>query len=88
MVKVNFEDKQLNDENESIEKRYESTICNDCRLKPATYFIVKGLGRYSDYTYSYVCISSKNKYDKLSTFGLEPQGITEVHNLQSLSTVG
>ena len=31
MVKVNFEDKQLNDENESIEKRYESTIC-DCTI--------------------------------------------------------
>ena len=37
MVKVNFEDKQLNDGNESIE----STICNDCGLKPVTYFVVR-----------------------------------------------
>ena len=32
MVKVNFEDKQLNDGNELIE----SMICNDCGLKPVT----------------------------------------------------
>ena len=81
MVKVNFEDKQLNDENESIEKQYESKICNDCGWKPATYFIVNGLGCYPDYTYGYVCISFKNRYDGLSAFGLEPQGIVEVYKL-------
>ena len=88
MVKVNFEDKQLNDENELIEKRYRTTTCNDCGSKSATYFIVKGLGCHPDYIYSYVCISCKNKYDRLSAFGLEPQGIVEVYNLQSSSTVG
>ena len=86
MVKMNMrkiEDttKQLKDENESIEKRYESTIFNDCGLKPVTYFIVKGLGCYLDYTDSYVCISCKSKYDGLSAFGLEPQGIVEVYKL-------
>ena len=83
MVKVNFEDKQLNDENESIEMRYRTTICNDCGLKPATYFIVKRLGCYPnyDYTDSYVCISCKNRYDGLSPFGLESQGIIEAYKL-------
>ena len=83
MVKVNFEDKQLNDENESIEKRYKSKICNDCGLKPPTYFMVKGLGCYSDSTYtdSHICILSRNRYDGLSAFGLEPQGIVEVYRL-------
>ena len=90
MVKVNFEDKQLNDEKESIEKQDESLICNDCGLKPTMYFIVKRSERYPDYDYtdSYVCIPCKNKYNGLSAFGLEPQGIVEVYNLQSLSTVG
>ena len=81
MRKIEDMTKQLKDENESIEKQYEFTICNDCGLKPATYFIVKGLGCYPDYTDSYVCISYKNKYDRLSTFGLEPQGIIEVYKL-------
>ena len=60
-----------------IEMRYRTTICNDCGLKPAKYFIVKGLGCFPDYTYtdSYVCISCKNKYDRLSAFGFEPQYI-------------
>ena len=41
MVKVNFGDKQLNDRNELIEKRYESTIYNDCKKRPALHFIVR-----------------------------------------------
>ena len=72
-------------EDSLIEMRYSTTICNDCGLKPAKYFIVNRLGYYPDYTNtdSYVCISCKNKYDRLSTLGLEPQGIVEVYNLQS-----
>ena len=31
MGKVNFEDRQLNGWGELIEKRYESTICDDCK---------------------------------------------------------
>ena len=30
-------------EDSLIEKRYRTTICNDCGLKPATYFISKGV---------------------------------------------
>ena len=37
MVKVNFEDKQLNDGNKSIE----SMICKDCGLKPVTCFVIR-----------------------------------------------
>ena len=37
MLKVNFENKQLNDGNESIE----SMTFNDCELKPVTYFVVR-----------------------------------------------
>ena len=88
MVKMNMrkiEDttKRMEGECSLIEMRYRTTICNDCGLKPATYFIIKGLGCYPDYTDSYVCVSCKNKYDRLSAFGLEPQGIVEVYNLQS-----
>ena len=68
--------------------RYRATICDDCGLKPVLYSIVKGLGRYPDHTDSYVCISCNSKYDRLNAFGLEPQGIVEVYNLQSSSPVG
>ena len=47
MVKVNFEGKQWNDGNESIE----STICNDWGLKPVTYFVVRWTKRNPDYTH-------------------------------------
>ena len=86
MVKMNMRNiedmtKRMEGEDSSIEMRYRTTICNGCGLKPATYFIVKGLGHYPDYTDSYICISCKNKYDRLSAFGLEPQGIVEVYKL-------
>ena len=86
MRKIEDTTKQLKDENNSIEKRYRTTICNDYGLKPATYFTVKGLPFAkvnSDHTYtdSYVCISCKNRYYGLSAFGLEPQGIVEVYKL-------
>ena len=73
-------------ENSLIEMRYRTMVCKDCGLKSAIYFIVKGLPfakANSDYTYtdSYICISCKNRYDGLSTFGLEPQGIVEVYKL-------
>ena len=81
---------RMEGEESLIEMRYRTTICNDCGLTPTKYFIVKRLGLYPDYTYtdSYVCISCKNKYDRLSAFGLERQGIVEVYNLQSSSAVG
>ena len=83
MIKIEDMTKRMESEDSLIEMRYRTTICNDCRLKPATYFIAKGLGRYPDYTYtdSYVCVSCKNRYDGLSAFGLEPQGIIEVYKL-------
>ena len=86
MVKMNMRNikdttKRMEGEESLIEMRYRTTICTDCLLKPATYFIVKEVGRYPDYTNSYVCISCKNRYDRLSTFGLEPQGIVEVYKL-------
>ena len=98
MVKMNMrkiEDmtKQMEGEDSLIEMRYRATICNDCGLKPAKYYKVKGLPfakANSDYTYtdSYICISCKNRYDGLSAFGLKPHGIVEVYNLQSSSTIG
>ena len=90
MRKIEGTTKRMEGEDSFIEMRYRTTICNDCGLKPTKYFIVKGLGCCPDYTYtdSYVCISCKNKYDRLSAFGLEPQGIGEVYNLQSSSTIG
>ena len=59
MKKIEDMTKRMEGEDSLIEMRYRTTICNDCGLKPATYFIVKGSGRYPDYTYtdSYVCIS-------------------------------
>ena len=86
MIKINMrkiEDmtKQMEGEDSLIEMRYRTTICNDCGLKPATYFIVKGLGCYPDCTNSYVCISSKNNHDRLSAFELETQGIIEEYKL-------
>ena len=41
--------KRMEGENSLIEMKYRTTTCNDCGLKPATYFIVKG---YTDYTNS------------------------------------
>ena len=83
MRKIEDMTKRMEDENSLIEMQYRTTICNNCRLKPATYFIVKRLGCYPDYDYtdSYVCISCKNRYDGLSASGLEPQGIVEVYKL-------
>ena len=78
MVKVNFEDKQLNDGNESIE----STICNDCGLKPVTYFVVRWTKRSSDYEYVYICKACKEKFDRQSVFGLHPQGTIEAINIR------
>ena len=57
MVKVNFEDKQLNDWNKSIE----STICNDYGLKPVTYFVVRWTKRNPDYEYVYTYVRHVRK---------------------------
>ena len=96
MVKMNMrkiEDmtKRMEGEDSLIEMQYRTTICNDCGLKPATYFIAKGLGCYPDYTYIPIVTfvyRVRTDYDRLSAFGLEPQGIVEVYKLQSSSTVG
>ena len=78
MVKVNFEDKQLNDWNESIE----STICNNCGLKPVTYFVVRWTKRNPDYEYVYICKACNEKFDRQSLFGFDPQGIIKAINLR------
>ena len=78
MVKVNFEDKQSNDWNKSIE----STICNDCRLKRVTYFVVRLTKRNPDYEHVYICKACKVKFDGQSTFGFDPQGIIEAINIR------
>ena len=85
MRKIEDTTKRMEGENELMDERYRTTICNDCGLKPTTYFIAKRSGRYPDYdhTDSYVCISCKNRYDGLSAFGLEPQGIVVVYKLSS-----
>ena len=78
MVKVNFEDKQLNDENELIE----STICNDCGLKPVTYFVVRWTKRNPEYEYVYMCKACKEIFDRQNVFGFDPQGIIEAINIR------
>ena len=78
MVKVKFEDKQLNNGNESIE----SMICNDCGLKPVAYFLVRWTKRNPDYEYVYICKACKEKFDKKSVFGFDPQGIIEAINIR------
>ena len=78
MVKVNFEDKQLNDGNESIE----SMICNYCGLKPVTYFVVRWTKRNPDYEHVYICKACKEKFDRQSIFGFDPQGIIEAINIR------
>ena len=78
MVKVNLEDKQLNDGNESIE----SMICNDCGLKPVTYFVVRWTKRNPNYEYEYICKACKEKFDRQSVFGFNPQGIIEAINIR------
>ena len=78
MVKVNFEDKQLNDGKESIE----STICNDCGLKPVTYFVVRWTKRNPDCEYVYICKACKEKFDRQSVFGFHPEGIIEAINIR------
>ena len=78
MVKVNFEDKQLNDGNDSIE----FTICNNCGLKPVTYFVVRWTKRNHDYEYVYTCKACKEKFNRQSVFGFDPQGIIEAINIR------
>ena len=78
MVKVNFENKQLNDRNESIE----SMVCNDCGLKPVPYFVVRWTKRNLDYEYVYICKACKKKFDRQSIFGFDPQGIIEAINIR------
>ena len=80
MVKVNFEDKQLNDGNESIEP----TICNDCGLKPVTYFLVRWTKRNPDYEHVYICKVCKEKFNRQSVFGFDPQGIIEAIDIRSV----
>ena len=56
MRKIEDTTKRMEGKYSLIEMRCRTMICNDCVLKPATYFIAQGLGRYPDYTDSYVCI--------------------------------
>ena len=44
MRKIEDTTKRMEGEDSLIEMRYRITISNDCGLKPATYFMVKGLG--------------------------------------------
>ena len=78
MVKVNFEDKQLNDGNELIE----SMICNNCGLKPVTYFAVRWTERNPDYEYVYICKACKEKFDRQSVFVFNPQSTIESINIR------
>ena len=78
MANINFEDKQLNDGNKSKE----STICNDCVLKPVTYFVVRWTKRNSDYECVYICKACKEKFDRQSVFGFDPQGIIKAINIR------
>ena len=73
MVKVNFEDKQLNDGNESIE----CTMCNDC------YILCSKMDKKKpDYEYVYICKACKEKFDRQCGFGFDPQGIIEAINVR------
>ena len=87
MVKVNFEDKQLNDENESTEKRYksltmyESTICNECKERPSTHIKVTGLGCCPNYFEKVICNVCAKWYDGLTAYQWDDRGIVGVYEL-------
>ena len=56
-------------------------ICNDCKKRPASYFIVRRPERHPDDHEVYICRLCKGKYDRLSVFGLNVQVIVESHKL-------
>ena len=68
MVKVNFEDKQLNNENELIEKQYESTICNECKERPSTHVKITRLGCYPNYSEKVISNVCAKWYDGLTAY--------------------
>ena len=43
MTKIEDMTKRMEGEDSLMEMRYRATICNDCGLKSAKYYIVKGL---------------------------------------------
>ena len=88
MRKIEDTSKRMEGEDSLIEMQYRATICNDCKKRPVLYIIVRWSKRHPDYEEGYICRLCKDEYDRMYAFGLEPQGIVEVYNLQSLSTVG
>ena len=79
MRKIEDITKQIDGENSLIEMQYRETICNDCKERPASYFIVRRPERHPDYDEVYICRLCKDKCDRLSVFGLNQQVIVESH---------
>ena len=81
MRKIEDTTKRMEGEDSLIEMRYRVTICNDCKKRPALYFIVRWSERHPDYEEGYICRLCKDEYDRMCAFGFEAKGIIEVYKL-------
>ena len=80
MIKIRVMNKQLKDENNSIERRYKSVICCNCSI-PATHKLVTGLGCYPNYHESLLCNMCSDSIQKLSDYEWDVHGIIDVYKL-------
>ena len=80
MKKIKDTTKRLKDENNSIERRYRSTIRCFCSI-PATQKVVTGLDCYPNYRESLVCNMCSDWIQKLSDYEWDYHGIIGVYKL-------
>ena len=81
MVKVNFEDKQLKDENELIDERNKATTCCYHRDRPSSHILVTGQGIYPNYNEFFICKSCVDWFDEQHCYEWDAQGIVGVYEL-------
>ena len=80
MIKIRDTNKQLKDENNSIERRYRSIICYTFLCSnPATHLLVKGgCPNYFEY---FICRKCVKFYYGLSSFDWDNLNIVDVYKL-------
>ena len=79
MKKIRTITKKLKDENEIIERRYESIKCRTFMCpNPISHILVTGLGRYPNYCESYLCNKCSDRIQKLSDYQWDVLGIIDV----------
>ena len=80
MIKIRDTNKQLKDENNSIERRYRSVICYTFLCSnPATHLLVKGgCPNYFEY---FICKKCEKFYYGLSSFDWDNLNIVDVYKL-------